>query len=428
MSKIRSIHAREILDSRGNPTLEVVLETKDGHRASAAVPSGASTGEHEAVELRDHDPRRYMGKGVLKAVSHVNGPIADLLIGKEVLEQENLDHLMIKEDGTPNKSRFGANAILGCSLAIARAGAKVKGVPLYQSILDSHPLLLPCPMLNILNGGAHADNTIDFQEFMIRPVGAPSFKEALRMSSEVFHHLKKILKGKNLSTNVGDEGGFAPDLNTPAEAIELILQAIEKAGYRAKDDITIAIDCAASFMYEKSSHHYIERKRKEKGLSSHDRTGEEWISLLADLTKKYPIDSIEDGLDENDWSHWPSLTKKLGSHVQIVGDDLFVTNPKFLKKGIETKAANAILIKLNQIGTLTETLDTIHMAHKAGFATIISHRSGETEDSFIADLAVATNAGQIKTGSTCRSERVVKYNRLLQIEEELGHNSKYYRH
>ncbi|MBI5274784.1 MAG: phosphopyruvate hydratase [Chlamydiales bacterium] len=426
MTKINFVHAREILDSRGNPTIEVTVQTKNGLRASAAVPSGASTGEHEAIELRDKDPKRYLGKGVLNAIKNVHGPLTDILMNEEVTEQEHLDTLMIKADNTENKSNFGANAILGCSLAIAKVAALTKNIPLYQSILDTHPTLLPCPMLNILNGGAHADNTIDFQEFMIRPIGARSFAQAMQMSCEIFHTLKKLLHDRGLSTSIGDEGGFAPNLNSAEEALDFIMLAIEKAGYKPKQQVTIALDAAASFMFDKQTGKYIDRKKQLKRLPFTSKTGDELIEYLASLTKKYPIDSIEDGLDENDWAHWSKLTSKLGSSIQLVGDDLFVTNPTFLKKGIETKAANAILIKLNQIGTLTETLRTIQMAHHAHFKTIVSHRSGETEDTFIADLAVATGCGQIKTGSVCRSERVAKYNRLLQIEEDLGKNAHYF--
>lgn len=409
MVKIQSIHAIEILDSRGNPTLEVTLRADDGSVGKAAVPSGASTGEHEAVELRDNDPKRYFGKGVLKAVDNVNGPLAKLLQGKP-LDQIAIDHLMIEADGTPNKSKFGANAILGISLALCRATAR--HLPLYQHLGGKDATLLPCPMMNILNGGAHADNPLDFQEFMIRPIGAPSFREALRWGSEVFHTLKKILKSRNLATSVGDEGGFAPQISSNEEALDLILEAIEKAGYAPAKDITIALDLAASEFYDQT---YL------------SRTPQEHIAYLQQLCSKYPIDSIEDGLDQNDWAGWTSLTSALGSKIQIVGDDLFVTNPRFLQKGIDTKAANAILIKLNQIGTLTETLETIALAKKNKFATIISHRSGETEDTFIADLSVAVSAGQIKTGSLCRSDRVAKYNRLLEIEDDLGNRAHYFK-
>lgn len=425
MATINFIHAREILDSRGNPTVEVQLGTSSGTLVSAMVPSGASTGEHEALELRDKDPKRYMGKGVLKAVHNINTTLAKVLKGEDVTKQEYLDKKMLEADGTENKSTLGANAILGCSLAIAKAGAIEKKIPLYQSILDTKPTLLPCPMLNILNGGAHADNTVDFQEFMIRPIGAPNLHEAIRISSEIFHTLKKILHQEGLSTSVGDEGGFAPDLANAEEALDYIVKAITEAGYKPKEEITIAMDAAASFMYDKSNHTYIEKKKHDLGESYKTRSPAEFIDYLASLCDRYPIDSIEDGLDENDWKHWPDLTHKLGHRIQIVGDDLFVTNPKFLKKGIETKAANAILIKLNQIGTVTETLNCIKMAKEAGFKTIVSHRSGETEDTFIADLAVACESGQIKTGSMCRSERIAKYNRLLQIEQELGHQAKY---
>lgn len=425
MSKIANIHGREILDSRGNPTVEVTIETTNGYRACAAVPSGASTGEHEALELRDKDPKRFMGKGVLKAISNVNGKLRDLLVNQEVTEQKHLDQQMIDLDGTKNKENLGANAILGCSLAIAKAAALEKQIPLYQSITGNLPNLLPTPMLNILNGGAHADNSIDFQEFMIRPVGASSFAEAIRMSAEIFHALKKILHKRGLATNVGDEGGFAPNLESAKEALDLIIQAIEEANYTPGEQVTIGLDCASSFMFEKASNNYIERKKQLKGEKFKTFSSSELISELKELCSDYPIDSIEDGLDENDWHGWKEFTSQLGNKMQIVGDDLFVTNPEFLRKGIEEKAANAILIKLNQIGTLTETLETIKIAKAANFNTIVSHRSGETEDTFIADLAVATGSGQIKTGSVCRSERVAKYNRLMQIEIELGKNANY---
>jgi enolase len=415
MFEIASCHALEILDSRGNPTLEVTVKTKDGALGKASVPSGASTGEHEAVELRDNDPKRYGGKGVLKAVAHVNGPLRELLRGKSVVEQKAIDHAMIQLDGTPNKERLGANAILGASLAVAKCAAAAKKLPLYRYLGEGRTL--PTPMMNILNGGVHADNGLDFQEFMIHPIGAPSFREALRWSAEVFHTLKALLKKKGLSTNVGDEGGFAPPLDSNEEALDLILEAIVKAGYRPGKDFTLALDPAASEFYVKRF--YIERKKKEMGQQFLERTTEEQIAYLAKLSSDYPIDSIEDGLDQNDWDGWVLMTQKMGKKLQLVGDDIFVTNPLFLKKAIEVKAANAILIKLNQIGTLTETIDTIKLAQKNHYRTVISHRSGETEDTTIADLAVGLNAGQIKTGSLCRSERVAKYNRLLEIEEEL---------
>jgi enolase len=420
MSKIQSIHALEILDSRGNPTLKVFLRSDSGCVGEAAVPSGASTGEHEAVELRDKDPKRYLGKGVLKAVSNVNGPLAKLLIGKDLFDQATIDQLMIQADGTPNKAHFGANAILGISLAAARAAAACKKLPLYASIGGSHATLLPCPMMNILNGGAHADNFLDFQEFMIRPIGAPSFREAVRWGAEIFHTLKKLLKSNNFSTAVGDEGGFAPRIESNEAALDFIIQAIEQAGYKPKKEITIALDCAASEFYDPTSHNYIEKKKKEAGMSFASRNAKDQIAYLKALCSKYPIDSIEDGLDQNDWKGWQELTLQMKDQAQLVGDDIFVTNPQFLKKGIEQKVANAILIKVNQIGTLTETLETISLAKKNGYKTIISHRSGETEDTTISDLCVATSAGQIKTGSLSRTDRVGKYNRLLEIEDELG--------
>lgn len=413
MSKIQSLSALEILDSRGNPTVEVTLTTTDGITASAAVPSGASTGENEALELRDQDPKRYNGKGVQKAVQNVTGPIADLLIGKSVLDQLEIDKLLIEADGTENKSRFGANAILGVSLAAARAGAISTKQPLFRYIGGTNAHELPCPMMNIINGGVHADNSLDFQEFMIRPTGAPTFAEAIRWGAEVFHTLKGLLKDQGHATSVGDEGGFAPNLSSNEEALELMLKAIEKAGYKPGSQITLAIDSAASEFYDKKSQTYL------------GRTTEEQVQYLKELTEKYPIDSIEDGLDENDWGGWQLLMKELGHRIQIVGDDIFVTNTKYLHKGIDLKAANSILIKLNQIGTLTETLNTINLAKNHGYTTVISHRSGETEDCFIADVAVATNAGQIKTGSLSRTDRVAKYNRLMRIEKELGSDGKF---
>lgn len=424
MSTIRHIHAREILDSRGNPTIEVEVTTSCGVTGIAKVPSGASTGEHEAVELRDHDPKRFQGKGVLKAVSNVNTLIAKKLKGLSVFEQSTLDGTMIELDGTSTKSYLGANAILGVSLAAAKAAANAKGLPLY-AYLNPNSSMLPVPMMNILNGGAHADNSIDFQEFMIRPHGAPSFKEALRMGAETFHHLKAILKAKGHNVSVGDEGGFAPNLRSNDEAFEYILEAITKAGYAPGKQISIALDPAASEFYDKTHHHYIEQKKKKAGASFKSYSREEQVELLCSYVKKYPIDSIEDGLAENDWDGWTLLTKKLGSTTQLVGDDIFVTNPIFLKKAIAQKVGNAILIKPNQIGTLTETLETIRLAKEHSYKTIISHRSGETEDTFIADLAVAEALGQIKTGSLCRSERTAKYNRLLTIEEELQQHARY---
>lgn len=424
MSCIRSVKAIEILDSRGNPTLKVTLST-DQHTAQASVPSGASTGTNEAVELRDEDSKRYQGKGVQKAVAHVNGPIAQILIGENVLDQERLDRMMIAADGTENKGHFGANAILGASLALARAGALTTNLPLYRYIGGCHAHILPCPMMNIINGGAHADNSLDFQEFMIRPVGAPTFKEAVRWGAEIFHTLKKILKAKGFATSVGDEGGFAPNLPSNEAAIELILQAIEEAGYKPGSQVTIALDCAASEFFDKSNGCYIEKKKKKKNEPYLERSPEQQVDYLAELCKRYPIDSIEDGLDEADWAGWKILSDRLNSSIQIVGDDIFVTNPKFLMKGIELGIANSILIKVNQIGTLTETLETIFLAQTHGYTSVISHRSGETEDTFIADIAVAVNAGQIKTGSLSRTDRIAKYNRLLEIEEELGKYGRY---
>jgi enolase len=418
MSKIASIHAIEILDSRGYPTVEVILTTDRKIVVRAKVPSGASTGEHEALELRDNDKKRYFGKGVLKPVQIVNSTLNYLLKDEDVFDQEKLDKKMIEADGTENKENFGANAILGVSLAIAKAAAATKNLELYRYLGKDKAHILPCPMMNIINGGAHGDNMLEFQEFMIRPKGAPSFKEAVRYGSEVFHSLKKILKEKGYSTSVGDEGGFAPNLKSNEEALDYIVQAIEKAGYRPKEDVSIALDIAASEFYDKEEKKYIEKKKKKAGQPYFKKSSHEIVDYLETLTKKYPIDSIEDALDENDWDGWKYLTEKLGS-IQIVGDDLFVTNPKFLQKGIDQKTANAILIKLNQIGTLTETLKTIELAKKNNYSTVISHRSGETEDTFIADLSVATSAYQIKTGSMSRSDRVAKYNRLLEIEDEL---------
>jgi enolase len=398
MTAIEHVHALEILDSRGNPTLEVTITTRGGFVGKAAVPSGASTGEHEALELRDGDPKRYGGKGVQKAVSHVNGPLAKMVVGKNVEDQVAIDTAMMGE-----KTKLGANAVLGVSLAAIKAAAAAAKKPLYRYLGGEKATLLPCPMMNILNGGVHADNGLAFQEFMIRPIGAPSFREALRWGAEVFHALKAILKTHGYATSVGDEGGFAPRVKSHQEALDLILQAIGKAGYRPLHDITLALDCAAS---------EFQPDVKEQ------------IADLDHLCSLYPIDSIEDPLDQNDWKGWQKLTAHFHKK-QIVGDDIFVTNRQFLKRGIEEKVANAILIKPNQIGTLTETLETIEMAKKAGFGTILSHRSGETEDTTIADLAVATGAGQIKTGSLSRSERIAKYNRLLEIEEELGPLAKY---
>lgn len=410
MSLIDTCHALEILDSRGNPTLQVTVKTKDGFTGKAMVPSGASTGKNEALELRDNDAKRYGGKGVLKAVGNVNGPIASAIKGKSVFEQELLDQMMIDLDGTPNKNRLGANAILGVSLAIAHAAAAAKRVQLYK-YLGVNNLQLPCPMMNVINGGKHANNGLDFQEFMIRPIGAPTFKEAIRYGAEVFHHLKAILAKKGLSTAVGDEGGFAPPLGSHEAALDLIMEAICKARFEPKKDITIALDLAASEFFSQGKY----------GA----RTADEHIDYLSKLCEKYPIDSIEDPLDESDWNHWAKLTQKLGKKIQLVGDDIFVTNVQFLQKAIDLGVANAILIKVNQIGTLTETKAAIDLAKEHGYHCIMSHRSGETEDTTIADLSVAFNTGQIKTGSLCRSERTAKYNRLLEIEEELGKKAQF---
>jgi enolase len=425
MSYIRSVKAIEILDSRGNPTLEVMITTDRDIMAKASVPSGASTGQNEALELRDGEAERYFGKGVQQAVNHVNGPIAQILMGEHVFDQMRLDRLMVEGDGTANKERYGANAILGASLALARAGALTAKLPLYRYIGGSHTYILPCPMMNIINGGAHADNLLDFQEFMIRPVGAPSFKEAIRWGVEIFHTLKSLLKAERHVTAVGDEGGFAPNFETNEEALDMILAAIVKAGYKPQSQVTLALDCAASEFYDKSTERYIEKKKMKHKKEYASRTAEEQVAYLEELCSKYPIDSIEDGLDEQDWSGWKILTERLKNKIQIVGDDIFVTNPRFLQKGIKTGVANAILIKLNQIGTLTETLETIRVAQTHAYKAIISHRSGETEDSFIADLCVAANTGQIKTGSLSRMDRVAKYNRLLNIEAGLGHSAHY---
>lgn len=420
MTLIQSIHARQILDSRGNPTIEVDVVTENGAFGRAAVPSGASTGINEAVELRDGDKSKYLGKGVLKAVSNVNDIIAPELVGMDVFEQNTIDQIMIDLDGTPTKSKLGANAILGVSLAVAKAAAMESGQPLYRYIGGVNANTLPVPMLNIINGGSHSDAPIAFQEFMVRPVGAPSFSEAIRMGAEIFHNLKKILHDKGLNTSVGDEGGFAPNFSGGTEeALGCILDAIAKAGYKAGDDVTIALDCASSEFYKDGKYDYS----KFEGPTGKIRSSEEQVAYLAELASKYPIDSIEDGCAEEDWAGWSMLTAKIGDKVQLVGDDLFVTNVKFLKRGIEEKAANSILVKVNQIGTLTETLNAISMAHKAGFTAVMSHRSGETEDSTIADLAVAVNCGQIKTGSASRSDRMAKYNQLLRIEEQLGESA-----
>jgi enolase len=413
MSAILDIVAREILDSRGNPTVEVDVTLESGFEGRAAIPSGASTGEHEAVELRDGDQDRYLGKGVQKAVANVNERIAPELIGMEALDQMSIDQILIDLDGTPNKSALGANAILGVSLACAKAAAAYLSLPLYRYMGGIYAHQLPVPMMNILNGGKHADNNVDLQEFMVVPVGASSFREALRMGAEVFHHLKAILKGRKYNTAVGDEGGFAPNLSSNEEALVVIMDAITQPGYTPGDDVAIALDAAASEFYQEGT--YILQAEKKK-----ERTALEMVAFYEDLVGRYPILSIEDGIAEDDWEGWRELTARLGGRVQIVGDDLFVTNRERLARGITEGVANSILIKLNQIGTLTETLLAIEMAKKAGYTAVISHRSGETEDTTIADVAVATNVGQIKTGSTSRTDRVAKYNQLLRIEEELG--------
>ena len=417
MAMITEVYAREILDSRGNPTVEVEVILEDGTVGRAAVPSGASTGVHEAVELRDGDKSRYLGKGVTKAVDNVNDIIAEALIGLEATRQTEIDEMLVRLDGTPNKGRLGANAILGVSMAVARAAASSVGLPLYLYLGGVAAKELPVPMMNILNGGEHADNNVDIQEFMIMPVGAKSFSEALRMNAEIYHNLKALLKEKGLSTALGDEGGFAPNLSNNAEAIEVILEAVVKAGYKPKDDIVIALDVASSEMYKDGKYHL-----EGEGLV---KTSEEMVEYLAELCEKYPIISIEDGLAEDDWAGWKLLTKKIGKKVQLVGDDLFVTNEERLVQGINKGVANAILIKVNQIGTLTETFNAIETAKRAGYTCIISHRSGETEDTTLADIAVAVNAGQIKTGAPARTDRVAKYNQLLRIEEDLGKAAKY---
>lgn len=420
MSIIIDITARQILDSRGNPTVEVDVLTENGCLGRAAVPSGASTGTHEAVELRDNDKTVYMGKGVLKAVENVNARIAPELMGLDVFEQNMLDKLMIQLDGTPNKGNLGANAILGVSMAIAKAAAQESRQPLYRYIGGVNANTLPVPMMNILNGGAHADNKIDFQEFMVMPFGAKSFSEGLRMGTEIFHHLKSVLKKKGYSTNVGDEGGFAPNMQSNVEAIETVLLAIEAAGYRPGEDVYIAMDAASSEMWNAEEKVYHFHKSSGEKLTS-----SEMVAYWTDWSKKYPIISIEDGLAEDDWSGWAELTKSIGKDVQLVGDDLFVTNVTRLQEGVKNNIANSILVKVNQIGTLTETIDAVNLAHTNGFTSVMSHRSGETEDYTIADLAVALNCGQIKTGSASRSDRIAKYNQLLRIEEELGNNAKY---
>ena len=421
MAKIVDIKGREVLDSRGNPTVEADVLLDNGIIGSACAPSGASTGSREALELRDGDKSRYLGKGVLKAVANINGPIRDLLLGTDPSDQKALDHAMIKLDGTENKATLGANAILAVSLAAAKAAAQDQDLPLYAHIanLNGTPGVysMPVPMMNIINGGAHADNNVDIQEFMVQPVGAKSFSEGLRMGTEIFHHLKAVLKARGLSTAVGDEGGFAPNLASNEDALKVISEAVANAGYKLGTDVTLALDCAASEFFEDGKYN----------LSGEGQvfTAEGFADYLKGLTERYPIISIEDGLDESDWAGWKILTDKIGEKTQLVGDDLFVTNTKILKEGIDKKIANSILIKFNQIGTLTETLEAIQMAKAAGYTAVISHRSGETEDSTIADLAVGTSAGQIKTGSLCRSDRVSKYNQLLRIEEQLNGKAKY---
>ncbi|MGO3652490.1 phosphopyruvate hydratase [Vagococcus sp.] len=419
MSIITDVYAREVLDSRGNPTIEVEVYTESGAFGRGMVPSGASTGEYEAVELRDGDKSRYLGKGVLKAVDNVNNIIAEEIIGFDVRDQMSIDKKMIELDGTPNKGKLGANAILGVSIAAARAAADYLEIPLYHYLGGFNTKVIPTPMMNIINGGSHADNSVDFQEFMIMPVGAPTFKEAIRMGAEIFHNLAKVLKGKGLNTSVGDEGGFAPDLSSNEEALEVIIEAIEAAGYVPGKDVRLAMDVAASEFYNKETGMY-DLTSEGRSLSS-----QEMVALYEELSAKYPIISIEDGLDENDWEGFKHLTEKLGKKIQLVGDDLFVTNTEKLKRGIEEGISNSILIKVNQIGTLTETFEAIEMAKEAGYTAVISHRSGETEDSTISDIAVATNAGQIKTGSASRTDRIAKYNQLLRIEDQLGEVAEY---
>ena len=414
MSEIVDVYAREILDSRGNPTLEVEVYLESGAFGRAAVPSGASTGEREALELRDGDKSRYLGKGVIQAVDNVNNELAEEIIGMDADDQVGIDQKMIELDGTEYKSKYGANAILGVSLAVAKAAAEEAGLPLYKYIGGANARELPLPMMNIINGGAHADNNVDIQEFMIMPAGAGSFKEALRMGAEIFHALKGVLKGKGYNTAVGDEGGFAPNLKSNEEALEVIMEAIVKAGYKPGEDVLLALDVASSELFDKEKGVYTLENEAQKVKSR-----VEMVDFYENLVNKYPIISIEDGMAENDWEGWKLMTDRLGKRIQIVGDDLFVTNPKILKEGIQKGIANSILIKLNQIGTLTETLEAIEMAKRAGYTTVISHRSGETEDTTLADLAVAVNSGQIKTGSLCRTDRVAKYNQLLRIEDEL---------
>ena len=419
---ITEVIGREVLDSRGNPTVEVDVILECGAMGRAAVPSGASTGEHEALELRDGDKKRYGGKGVTKAVNNVNTVIADALLGMNVTDQVGIDRVLLELDGTPTKSNLGANALLGVSLACAKAAANALEMPLYRYIGGVNAKVLPVPMMNIINGGSHSDAPIAFQEFMIRPVGAESFREALRMGAEVFHSLKKVLHDRGLSTAVGDEGGFAPALKGTEDALESIIKAIETAGYKAGEDVMIGLDCASSEFYKDGIYDYS----KFEGATGAKRSSAEQVAYLEELISRYPIDSIEDGMSENDWEGWQLLTQRIGNRCQLVGDDLFVTNVPYLKKGIEMGCANSILIKVNQIGTLTETLDAIYMAHRAGYTSVTSHRSGETEDATIADIAVATNSGQIKTGSLSRSDRMAKYNQLLRIEEELGDNAQFY--
>jgi enolase len=414
MSIISEIHARQILDSRGNPTVEVDVTTEDGHFGRAAVPSGASTGKHEAVELRDNDKSVYMGKGVLQAVNNINEIIAEELVGWDVKDQAGIDKFLIELDGTENKGKLGANATLAVSMAVAKAAAEEANLPLYRYLGGVNATTLPVPLMNIINGGVHADNKIDFQEFMIVPFGAPTFSEGLRWGVEIFHHLKSVLKKKGYSTNVGDEGGFAPEIQSNEEAIETVLQAIEAAGYKPGEQVGIALDAASSEMFNDADKTYKFYKSSGKVISS-----DEMVAFWAEWCKKYPIVSIEDGMAEDDWAGWKKLTEAVGATVQLVGDDLFVTNVKRLKTGIDQSIANSILIKVNQIGTVTETIDAVNMAHKAGYTSIMSHRSGETEDVTIADLAVALNCGQIKTGSASRTDRMAKYNQLLRIEEEL---------
>ncbi|SEW15359.1 enolase [Chitinophaga sp. YR573] len=414
MSIISEIHARQILDSRGNPTVEVDVTTEDGHFGRAAVPSGASTGKHEAVELRDNDKSVYMGKGVLQAVNNINEIIAEELVGWDIKDQAGIDKFLIELDGTENKGKLGANATLAVSMAVAKAAAEEVNLPLYRYLGGVNATTLPIPLMNIINGGAHADNKIDFQEFMIVPFGAPSFSEGLRWGVEIFHHLKSVLKKKGYSTNVGDEGGFAPEIQSNEEAIETVLQAIEAAGYKPGEQVGIALDAASSEMYDDATKTYKFYKSSQKVISS-----DEMVAYWAEWCSKYPIVSIEDGMAEDDWAGWKKMTEVLGDKIQLVGDDLFVTNVKRLKQGIDQNIANSILIKVNQIGTVTETIDAVNMAHKAGYTSIMSHRSGETEDTTIADLAVALNCGQIKTGSASRTDRMAKYNQLLRIEEEL---------